>query len=134
MGKETKAEAQKRRRAAWTPEQREANRQRQAAWRAENPDYGKTWYRANRERQLANTRKWQRIYSGVADAHGELPSGPCEICAKHCKKLVFDHDHETGKFRGWLCHRCNVGLRYVEESTYMQAALAYLARTIGRSA
>jgi hypothetical protein len=33
----------------------------------------------------------------------------CEICGK-VKKLNADHDHETGKFRGWLCTRCNVML------------------------
>ena len=30
----------------------------------------------------------------------------CEACqenpATHC-----DHNHETGIFRGWLCHKCN---------------------------
>jgi len=25
-------------------------------------------------------------------------------------KIVFDHDHVTGKFRGWICDSCNRGL------------------------
>jgi hypothetical protein len=122
--------------AKLSPEQREATRKRTAEWRAKNPDYGRKWYEANREKHLENTRKWGRVYSGVVSehVHGELPSGHCEICGKHAKKLRFDHDHETGEFRGWLCHRCNVGLRYIEESTYMHAALSYLARTSVRSA
>ena len=26
------------------------------------------------------------------------------------KTLQLDHDHETGKFRGWVCDNCNVAL------------------------
>ena len=36
-------------------------------------------------------------------------SGFCEIC-HHKKKTVMDHDHCTGKFRGWICASCNRGL------------------------
>lgn len=38
----------------------------------------------------------------------------CEVCAipssEFKKGLCYDHDHQTGKFRGWLCSRCNVAL------------------------
>lgn len=33
----------------------------------------------------------------------------CQLCQKK-GKLFLDHDHKTGKFRGWLCGQCNVGL------------------------
>ena len=126
---EQKREYQRLRRATMTPEQKEEQRLKNAAWRAKNPDYGRNWYRANREHQLTNTRKWQRVYSGVEGAHGELPSGPCEICGKRAEKLRFDHCHGTGQFRGWLCHKCNVGLHYVENPAWLEAARGYLART-----
>lgn len=36
----------------------------------------------------------------------------CELCGNPGSKLgiMFDHCHQTGQFRGWLCHGCNAGL------------------------
>lgn len=45
----------------------------------------------------------------------------CELCGifgKDLKKeLCFDHDHKTGKFRGWICGRCNTALGMVKDSS-----------------
>lgn len=40
---------------------------------------------------------------------GRLKSEQCEICGAF-DRICFDHNHETGKFRGWICMRCNIGL------------------------
>ena len=37
------------------------------------------------------------------------PGTLCEIC-ENDKNIVYDHDHETCEFRGWLCDPCNRGL------------------------
>ena len=34
----------------------------------------------------------------------------CALCDEKHKKMVFDHDHEKGVFRGWLCDPCNRSL------------------------
>ena len=53
----------------------------------------------------------------------------CEICHRK-KRLVADHDHETGLFRGWLCHSCNFMLgRFNDDPNVLRRALAYLKRT-----
>jgi hypothetical protein len=39
----------------------------------------------------------------------------CELCGlPGC--IQFDHDHKTGKFRGWLCSPCNRVLGLVREN------------------
>jgi len=35
----------------------------------------------------------------------------CDCCGEPLKaKACYDHNHETGEFRGWLCYNCNSGI------------------------
>lgn len=38
----------------------------------------------------------------------------CELCGKK-GRIVFDHNHKTGEFRGWLCNLCNTTLGALRE-------------------
>ena len=39
----------------------------------------------------------------------------CELCSDTVK-ICFDHDHSTGQFRGWICHRCNLAIAFAKDS------------------
>lgn len=39
----------------------------------------------------------------------------CEICGSG-GKIVYDHDHATGKFRGWICSHCNTSLGFARDN------------------
>lgn len=55
--------------------------------------------------------------------------GICDICEKE-KPLCYDHDHKTGKHRGWLCHHCNVGIGFLQDSTeILKTAIDYLQKS-----
>lgn len=55
----------------------------------------------------------------------------CEICEvpgiKFKKGLCYDHNHKTGKFRGWLCSNCNSSLGLtMENPIILKALIKYL--------
>jgi hypothetical protein len=60
----------------------------------------------------------------------ETQQGKCAICNEEPKTkrgLHVDHDHETGKVRGLLCHGCNVALgSFKEDVTLLNKAIEYL--------
>ena len=59
----------------------------------------------------------------------------CDICNEkgfllnptYDRKFVIDHDHSTGKVRGWLCHNCNRGLGLFQDNIkLLEKAKSYL--------
>lgn len=53
----------------------------------------------------------------------------CECCGHlpGVKALNLDHDHTSGRFRGWLCVRCNLGLGCFRDSPeLLHRAINYL--------
>ncbi len=55
----------------------------------------------------------------------------CEVCNRDkkvsTKGLHYDHCHKTGKFRGWLCFKCNVALGMVGDSVdILEKLIIYL--------
>jgi len=58
----------------------------------------------------------------------------CEVCGAFGtdtkKGLCFDHCHITGKFRGWICQRCNTALGFVKDNTEtLQSLINYLLKS-----
>ena len=56
----------------------------------------------------------------------------CAICRVELD-LSLDHDHSTGKVRGWLCRRCNCGLGMIGENN-LESAINYLTDSVKTSA
>jgi len=110
------------------------------------------WYYRNRDRVIAsrikNTEKMRfrrSLTSSTAEAkkHGHMRctataeeietafTGKCHVCGMsegECsRRLHMDHDHETGKFRGWLCHNCNVAIGLLGDNvSRIRSVISYM--------
>ena len=98
------------------------------SWRERNPHSTLDYYQENKEahservKRYRSTRKdvvagWQRASyrKWHNDATRPMPSR-CEACGDLHDSLEFDHNHETGEFRGWLCGHCNKALGLAKDS------------------
>ena len=101
----------------------------------------KQWRRKNKERIKYLSRK--QILKGYGltpdqyDILLESQNGVCAICGKpetrvlkgKLCELAVDHDHKTGRVRGLLCVRCNLGIgSFGDSSELTQKAVEYLKR------
>jgi hypothetical protein len=61
-----------------------------------------------------------------------IPSCGAKVSIGGRGKWCTDHNHKTRKFRGILCHRCNITLGYIQESVPLLDGLKeYLVRHKG---
>lgn len=73
-------------------------------------------------------------YNAIYQAQGGL----CAICRHHgrtgskTERLDVDHDHKTGKIRGWLCNKCNRAIGFLlEDAAYLRRAIVYIEQHNG---
>lgn len=97
-------------------------------WRLNNPEKMKSvrldWHYANHGKVL----EWKRI---LRKKHQEKRNNAaprpkpdrCEIC-KTFGPIVYDHDHVSGKFRTWACHRCNRVMGAVQDDPQILRSIA----------
>jgi RNase P subunit RPR2 len=79
-------------------------RRRQKAKERNYYSYNKERYKVYAERRKA---KWRAKSAEMVK--------PCPICGD-VKRLVWDHDHETGQFRDYICGFCNSMLGYAKDT------------------
>ena len=85
-------------------------------------EYRLVWTEENRE--SLKTKFRMRRYGAKS-----IPPEPdkCEVCGskpKDNRSLNFDHDHQSGEFRGWLCDKCNQALGLANDDPQLLRALA----------
>jgi len=87
----------------------------------------------NPEKEKARLKRFsQRLEQKRIDQAGRDKPHLCEICVTNEFKIVFDHCHNSGKFRGWICDRCNRVLGIVKDSPKLLKDLAiYLEKSNG---
>jgi len=73
------------------------------------------WYKDGRS--IKRTLKYKEKIAGRKKPE------QCEVCGAF-DTICFDHDHQTGNFRGWICHRCNFALGLVKDNSELLIALA----------
>jgi hypothetical protein len=110
---------------------------------------GQKWYTENKEDKLLKNKEWRenniskyreinlKSRFGINNTQYEemlnLQSNSCSICKKHKDEftyhLVVDHCHVTGKIRGLLCKKCNLGIGHLNDDiTILENSIEYLKK------
>ena len=101
-------------------------------WTGEACPFGHTSWRYTRNGTCVDcdtARRNEKYYQKSVARVGRPMPCYCEACGAP-GPLNMDHDHETGKGRGWLCHHCNLALGHVKDSPQRLRQLAkYLEAT-----
>jgi hypothetical protein len=114
----------------------------QKLWRAKNAAkhaaYVKAWGARNPVKVAAASKMWRAKNPGIvrqqkvrsilrrAEKLTAIAGRPrpteCELCGERPRRIVFDHCHATGAFRGWLCDRCNLTLGQAKERNALKSS------------
>lgn len=63
----------------------------------------------------------------------KLSCGMCEICKRKIK-LVIDHNHTTGKYRGLICGQCNSAIGFMQDNPDVaDRAVSYLRKDLNKN-
>jgi hypothetical protein len=95
-------------------EVRKRDRENAKRMRAINPEKEKS-----RLKRFSLKREQKRI-----EEAGRNKPDLCEICSTNEFKIVFDHCHNSNRFRGWICDRCNRVLGIVKDNSKLLNDLA----------
>lgn len=110
-------------------------------WRKKQIEKSKQYREKNPEQTKLSIKNWTYKTKYGITYHQFLSKineqdGLCKICStklevegRNCsQKAVVDHCHSTGKIRGIICHRCNVGLgNFLDNAQLLNKAQEYIS-------
>lgn len=99
--------------------------QERASSRQVNVERVRRGERARRGRLGANYKARYGIGREEVERMAREQLGACAICGTDEKRLVVDHEHESGRKRELLCDRCNRDMAVVDEPGRVEMLLAY---------
>lgn len=122
---------------------RKANREYKRRWRIKYPEKWRAQKKHERQRYrkahksgYSKKKRQQRLLHTINVSEQEYAEmfvaqgGVCAICPRGPepnRRLAVDHCHETGRVRGLLCTRCNLGLGYFgDNEDLLMNAIGYL--------
>lgn len=87
------------------------------------------------ESKAARHKRYGLTPAEYANMHA-AQQGRCAICrtpvAAQARTTHVDHDHATGRVRGILCQRCNIGLGFIERAEWLAQVRDYIVRNGSR--
>lgn len=96
---------------SWRDANREKVNGRQRARRAANPERSRLEYLRSKPRIAERLYGIPQMeFKSMLDAQNNA----CAVCKK-VKTLCVDHDHRTGKVRGFLCRNCNLAAGHFKD-------------------
>jgi len=126
---------------------------KERAKRVRNPqyyrEYNKKYWEKNKDRlkpiNRARNRRWYEENKAAINAHakamkwqqraleakaGRPKPDRCEVCGDDRQTITWDHCHQRGIFRGWICTSCNKILGFAnDDQNRLRKLIAYLERT-----
>jgi hypothetical protein len=86
---------------------------------------------SKKHKKLNPTAKYNRLRQ--EKIAGRPRPNVCDLCNKPNKTnrpIQFDHCHQTGEFRGWLCRKCNSALGLVSDDIGLLLKMVEYLKTV----
>jgi hypothetical protein len=82
-------------------------------------------YQLKNRKKLSEYSKWHQN-NKLAQKAGRSKPEMCEVCNRG-GRIMFDHCHDSDKFRGWICFNCNAILGLAADNiTILEKLIIYL--------